>query len=139
MPAPAQIRSAPAPSRSSAARVSSLTRLRTEDDLELEEVRPGGHGLGPFAGVRRRGRAARRPRLVVLLGLPLRVHEVARLAGNRAQQFEPEAARVLVDVVHAGGEPLLQPGAGAFGNFDRVDLNYPHGLQRSWRATWGHR
>src|SRR5205823_4512381 len=113
MPAPAQIRSAPAPSRSSAALASSLTRLRAEDDLELQQVRPGGHRLGALARVRRRGRAALRPRLVVLLGLPLRVHEVARLAGNRAQQLEAEEARLLIDRVHPGGEPLFQLGAGA--------------------------
>ena len=73
---------------------------------------PGGHRIGLLALVRLDGRAAR-PRLERLVGLPLRDHEVAVLALDRAQQLEAEEARLVVDGVCAVREPLLQFGTGA--------------------------
>src|SRR5690606_31905984 len=76
-------------------------------------------GVGVFRG-------ALCPRLKVLFGLPLRVDEVAVVAGDRAKQLESEEAGLIVDGVQSGGEPLLELGAGALGDLDRVDLHNSH-------------
>src|SRR5215217_2672067 len=127
IPAPAHTSSAPASEISSAARSSSsLTRLTCLHYLELQEARAARNGLRALTGVRF-ARGAGCPSLVGLFGLPLRVHEVALVTGNRTQQLEAEETGLSVDRVQPGGEPLLQLGSGAFGNFDRVDLHHCHG------------
>src|SRR5690606_20817111 len=65
-------------------------------------------------------------RLVVLLGLPFRVDEVAVVTGHGPQEFEAQETGLLVDGVQPGGEPLLQLGARTLGYGDRVDLHNSH-------------
>src|SRR5690606_3810343 len=67
-----------------------------------------------------------RPGLVRLLALPLRVDEVAGLAGDRTQQLETEEARGLVHRPGAGGEPPFELRASSLGHLDSVDLHDCH-------------
>ncbi len=57
-------------------------------DFEFQQGRTTGHGLAPVPGVRFLGRALG-PRLVVLLGLPFRVDEVAVVTGHGPQESKP--------------------------------------------------
>ena len=77
----------------------------------------------------------RRPGLERLFGLPLRHHEVAVLALDRAQQLEAEETGLVVDGVRTVGEPLLQFRAGVGRNFDCVDLHHGHGGQVTVRVA----
>jgi hypothetical protein len=101
--------------------------LRGQYDLEFEQAGTAGDGLGALAGVRLAGTAVG-PRLEVLLGFPTGVDEVPVVAGDRAQQLEPEESGCRVDGAHAGAEALLQFGPGIVGHLDRVDLHDGHAI-----------
>src|SRR3954469_10739884 len=100
-------------------------RVRMLDDLELQQARAGPDGPRTLAGVRLPC-GALGPGLDMLLGLPLRVDEVARLAGRRAQQLEAQEARLALDRAQSCAEAALQLGAGALGDLDCVDLHDCH-------------
>src|SRR6478609_4930592 len=69
---------------------SALVRRRdVENDLELQQRRPGRHRLLPLTGVRLPGRTVA-PRCESLFALPLRDDEVAVLALHRTEELEAE-------------------------------------------------
>ena len=77
----------------------------------------------------------RRPRLECLFGLPLRHHEVAVFALDRAQQLEAEETGLVVDGVCTVREPLLQFRTGVGRDLDCVDLHHGHVVQATVRPA----
>src|ERR1700754_1481207 len=91
-----------------------------QHNLELEQRRAGGDGIGTLACVRLDGRAGG-PRLKRLFGFPVRHDEVAILALDRPQQLKAEETGLVVDCVCAVREPLLQLRTGVWRDLDSVD------------------
>lgn len=106
-----------------------------QHNLELKELSPGRHRVGPFAGMGGDGRAAG-PGLEGVLGLPLRHDKVAVLALDRPQQLESEESGLVVDGMRAVGEPSLQLRACAGRYLDCVDLDHGHGAKATGRMGW---
>ena len=96
-----------------------------QHNLELEQGRASGDGIGALTRVRLNGRAAR-PRLKRLLGLPLRHDEVAIFPLDRPQQLKAQEAGLIVDGVCTIREPLLQLRTGVRRDLDCVDLHHGH-------------
>src|SRR5688572_22388914 len=114
MPAPAQIRSESAPDKRDAA--SSITRrLAAQDDVALQQVRAGRDRRGALTGVRGLAHAALAPVAEVLVGLPVRHHEVAFVARHRPEQLEAQEPWGVVDRAQARAEALLQFGSRVLG------------------------
>ena len=76
-----------------------------------------------------------RPRLECLFGLPLRHHEVAVLALDRAQQLKAQKTGLVVDGVRAVREPFLQFRTGVGRDLDCVDLHHGHAVQATELAV----
>ena len=96
-----------------------------QHNLELEQGRAGGDGIGALTRVRLNGGTGR-PGLKRLLGLPLRHDEVAIFALDRPQQLKAQEAGLIVDGVCTIREPLLQLRTGVRRNLDCVDLHHGH-------------
>ena len=96
-----------------------------QHNLELQQRRACGHRVGALTGVRLDGGTGR-PCLERLFGLPLRDHEVAVFALDRAQQLEAEETGLVVDGMCTVREPLLQLRTGVGRDLDCVDLHHGH-------------
>ena len=96
-----------------------------QHNLELQQRRACGHRIRALACVCL-DRGAGCPCLERLFGLPLRHHEVAVFALDRAQQLEAEETGLVVDGVCTVREPLLQFRTGVGRDLDCVDLHHGH-------------